>query len=164
MDGHEQWVNDLFEISEYTDAVTGESRCYPTFFPLAVMCPCVLLGQTQSILDNEEGLRYCCFSGLGPTGIFICSSSALLNLCLPAPLSPFLGCCVLCQRGRIMDQFNIEGGLVEVLKGCCCPCGIFQQYQFMRDFHDRKLSDYSVTSSALKRSLLEPRDSGSPII
>ena len=130
MDGHSEWVNELFECSEYTDAITGESKFYPLFCPYAVICPCLLMGRAQTILENEKEWSCCCFAPLamGNVGFCICCLASLSNCCLPLPVSPLLGCCSICQRGRIMDQFNIEGGACEVFKGCCCPCAVFQHF------------------------------------
>ena len=54
-----------------------------------------------------------------------------------------------------MDQFNIEGGVCEVMKGCLCPCAVFQHFLFTRDIRKRKLDQYA--NSTLNRGLL--RDS-----
>jgi hypothetical protein len=54
-----------------------------------------------------------------------------------------------------MDQFNIEGGAFEVMKGCCCPCAVFQQFLFTREIRKKKLNAYS--NSTLDQKLI--RDS-----
>jgi hypothetical protein len=173
MDGHEEWANELFDWTEYTDAYTGDQilslyliklgskTCHRDFFPLSVFCPCLVLGRTQSILDNESGAE--CYSSLlqmGPTGCSLCFLSSLSNFCLPFALSPLFGCCSMCQRGRIMDQFNIDGGAGELLKACFCPCGVYQQYQFLKSIQRRKLESFNRSS---RRSLLANHNgSGDP--
>jgi hypothetical protein len=88
----------------------GSRKCHPDFFPLSVFCPCLVLGRTQSILDNESGAD--CYSSLfqlGPTGCCLCMFGSIANCCFPLAVSPLFGCCSMCQRARIMEQFNIEG-------------------------------------------------------
>jgi hypothetical protein len=130
----------------------GSRKCHPDFFPLSVFCPCLVLGRTQSILDNESGAD--CYSSLfqlGPTGCCLCMFGSIANCCFPLAVSPLFGCCSMCQRARIMEQFNIEGGALELFKACFCPCGVFQQNRFMKDVQRRKLESYSRSS---RRSLI----------
>jgi hypothetical protein len=44
--------------------------CFPLFFPKACLCPALLLGANESLLQREEAAEICCFqrhSLCGPT-------------------------------------------------------------------------------------------------
>jgi hypothetical protein len=45
-----------------------------------------------------------------------------------------------------MDQFNIDGGCLEISKGCCYPCSLFQQFVFLEDMRKRRLLTRSVNN------------------
>ena len=131
----------------------GSEKYHSDFFPLSIFCPCIILGRTQSILDNELNLdSYSQTFQMGPNGCFQCLLSGILNFCIPFPISPLFVCCLMCQRARIMDQFNIDGGLVELSKACFCSCASYQQYRFMKEIQRRKLESFS--RSSLMKSLV----------
>ena len=140
-DGHENWPHALFACCEYTDddePVECPSRMLHLCFP------CLLLGRTYSILENEE--ENCCCLKVGYRGFCCCGFSALLNCCIPVcPISPFFALGVVYQRSRIMDKFNIHGGCSEAIKGCCCTCSVYQQYNFANEFKIRKLQRSGVS-------------------
>jgi hypothetical protein len=115
-----------------------------------------LIGRTQTILENETPCESCPIFQLGSQGFVYMFSVAVCNCFLPFPFSPILGCWTIAQRIQIMDQFNIEGGILEILKGCCCPCAIFQHYRFANDYWIRKLNHVSA-SSAKKSEVLNSR-------
>lgn len=125
---------------------------FPTFIPNAFTCPCGLVGRLESMMHNERPLRNavcaCCLPGMGWYGISCCVFSATLNFCLPMPLSPIFGCFAVYQRWKIMDQFNIDGGCMEISKGCCYPCALFQQFVFLDDMRKRRLLTRSVADES----------------
>lgn len=142
-DGHENWPHTLLLHTRFLDSTNeSEKLDYKTCSSLLIgFCfPCILMGRTASILENEEAYYCCSCLKLGPKGLCCCGCSALLNGCIPVcTISPFFAIGVIYQRSRIMDQFNIHGGFFEAMKGCCCICSVYQQYNFANDFKWRKL-------------------------
>lgn len=55
-----------------------------------------------------------------------------------------------------MDQFNIDGGCCEVLKGCCYPCALYQQFIFLDAMKQHRMHDNtSVSANSLDSGLLQ---------
>jgi hypothetical protein len=152
-DGHENWPHSLLACCEYNETSSisqykgqnegegeeaveaGSTACSRT---LLICFPCILMGRTYSILENEE--EGCCCLKLGARGFCCCGCAAISNCCIPiCTLSPLFAMEVIYQRSRIMDQFNIHGGCSEAMKGCCCTCSLYQQYNFANEFKWRKL-------------------------
>lgn len=54
-----------------------------------------------------------------------------------------------------MDQFNIDGGCTEMMKGCCYPCALYQQFIFLYEMKRQRMYDNtSVSNSSLDSGLL----------
>ena len=140
-DGHENWPHTLFACCTYNDGY-DEMGCLNHTVMLCF--PCILMGRTYSILENEEDS--CCCLKFGLRGCCCCVCTAVLNCCIPVcTISPFFALGVIYQRSRIMDQFNIHGGCSEAVKGCCCTCSVYQQYNFANEFKWRKLQRVGVS-------------------
>ena len=129
-------------------------------FILSICFPCLIIGRTHSILENEvisssssssENSIFS-FLQLGNEGCLLCLLISSCNCCLPLSFSPIVFCFTFLQRVHIMNQFNIEGDFFELLKSCFCPFAIFQHYRFIKDFQHKKLNHYSASS--MKRSLI----------
>lgn len=137
--------------------VQGSKKYDRNFFPLSIFCPCIIVGRTESVMQNEVENSSACYINcleLGPHGCFVCAIAAACNCFLPCPLTPSLGLISLWQRMELMEQFNIDGGYCEALKACYCPCALFQHYRFMKDIYKRKLHG---SSFSYRRSLLSAR-------
>jgi hypothetical protein len=182
MDGHNEWLTDFCGCCENSKdegaymfafvcitnltyafilySAVDAPRCFPIFFPRAFSCPCGLFGRIESLLENEIEINCCCFSlclpGIGLEGLAWCMCASLCNFCLPLPLSPAFGCLTVYQRWRIMDQFNIDGGCCEIMKGCCYPCALYQQFVFLHEMKRKRMLDdnTSVSNCSLDSGLL----------